>query len=153
MGGDESGIRRIRRPSRRWSGPGVRPAEEQERPTTMSHARRRVAEPPEATWLGESRRLVLGFAAVVVVGLGVLLWPGSDESSEESGDAAPQALAPGRFVLTDASWGAVADSAPEPEESDENGQSFVLDFGEERRRQLAEEARERWQNLDIAIRR
>lgn len=77
-------------------------------------------------------------------------------SSALSGSAAESAsperaldLEPGRFVITETSWG----TDTEPVAADDDW----LETGEpandqETKERLAEQARERWQNLDIAIR-
>jgi hypothetical protein len=79
-------------------------------------------------------------------------------SGNEGESAAPARaldLEPGRFVITETSWGT---DPTEPEAADpEADADDWLETGEETNDQetkerLAEQARDRWQNLDIAIR-
>lgn len=99
-------------------------------------------------WIKDRRRIAkLGAGALA---LSFLVWMGlsSPESAPGEKQREQLDLEPGSFVITETSWGA-DESAQEVEGQTLYGDSFMS----EEEKQRVEEAKERWQNLDIAVRR
>lgn len=82
--------------------------------------------------------------------LGIAISQASSSEGADPGASAPEReLEPGRFVITENSWGTDPVAPVDDDEWQELGES---EEDQEKKERLAQQARERWQNLDIAIR-